>query len=129
MAERRKYLKRTNQTIIAVPLALETGGFTYEKWGSTQHCKRGDWIVQNNGEIYTVDRDVFARTYREVQPGCYVKTTPVWAEIATGAGHVRTKEGLTHYGAGDYLVFNEEQGGDPYAVKADTFAAMYEPID
>lgn len=129
MAKRRKYLKRANRPVIAVPLALETGGFTYEKWGSTQRCKQGDWIVQNNGEIYTVDRDVFARTYREVQPGSYVKTTPVWAELATESGHVRTKEGLTHYDAGDYLVFNEEQGGDPYAVKADSFAAMYEPID
>lgn len=129
MAERRKYLKRADRSVIAVPLALETAGFTYEKWGSTQRCKQGDWIVQNNAEIYTVDRDVFARTYREVRPGSYVKTTPVWAEVARQSGDVRTKEGLTHFDAGDYLVFNEEQGGDPYAVKADTFTAMYEPAD
>jgi hypothetical protein len=129
MAPRRKYIKRTDQAVVAVPLALETSGFTYEKWGSTQRCKPGDWIVQNDGEVYTVDRDVFARTYREVQRGSYLKTTPVWAERAVQAGDVRTKEGLTHYDAGDYLVFNEEQGGDPYAVKADKFATMYEPAD
>jgi hypothetical protein len=129
MADRRKYLKRADQTVIAVPLAFETRGFTYEKWGSTQHCKPGDWIVQNHDEVYTVDRDVFARTYREVTPGSYLKTTPVWAEMAGQSGEVRTKEGLTHYDAGDYLVFNEEHGGDPYAVKADKFAAMYEPAD
>ena len=58
MADRRKYLKRADQTVIAVPLAFETSGFAYEKWGSTQHCKPGVWNVQNHDEVYTV-RTVF----------------------------------------------------------------------
>jgi hypothetical protein len=129
MSERRRFVKRADQPVVAVPLALETGGFTYEKWGSTQRCKPGDWIVQNGGEVYTVDREVFARTYRQVGPGTYVKTTPIWAEQAETPGAVETKEGITHYAAGDYLVFNEEHGGDPYAIAADRFDLMYEPAD
>ena len=77
--------------------------------------------------LYTVDRTTFDRTYRQTGTGTYVKTTPVWAEVAREAGSVQTKEGTTHYGAGDYLVFNEEKGGDAYAVSAARFEAMYEP--
>ena len=46
----------------------------------------------------------------------YLRETPVL---------VLTKEGVTHYRAGDYLVFNEEHGGDAYAVAAGKFEAMY----
>ena len=49
-----------------------------------------------------------------------------WAEVVREAGCVQTKEGATHYRAGDYLVFNEEHGGDAYAVSPDRFEAMYE---
>lgn len=126
MADRRKYTKRANQAVVAVQLALDTAGFTYEKWGGTQTCKAGDWIVDNDGDVYTVDRATFERTYRHVGEGRFVKTTPVWAEVAREAGQVQTKEGVTHYDAGDYLVFNEEDGGDAYAVSAAKFEAMYE---
>jgi hypothetical protein len=124
-----KYVKRASQPIVAVQLALDTHGFSYRKWGGIQNCKAGDWLVDNDGDIYTVDRETFGRTYRRVGSGTYVKTTPVWAEVAREAGSVQTKEGVTHYGVGDYLVFNEEQGGDAYAMSADKFAAMYEPTD
>jgi hypothetical protein len=129
MGRRLKYMKRGEQTVVAVQLALDTPGFSYQKWGATQKCQAGDWIVDNAGEVYTVNRDSFANTYRQVAPGSYIKIAPVWAEVAAGAGEVRTKEGTTHYRAGDYLVFNEESGGDPYAVSADKFAEMYERAD
>ena len=58
--------------------------------------------------------------------GIYVKVTPVWAERAGQAGSIATKEGRTHYEAGDYLVFNGEDGSDGYAVSAARFEAMYE---
>ena len=125
MRGRLRYVKRADHAVVAVQLALETTGFTYRKWGGVQTCKAGDWLVNNGGDIYTVDRETFERTYREVGPGTYVKTTPVWAEVALVAGSVQTKEGVTHYRVGDYLVFNEERGGDAYAVSADKFEAMY----
>jgi hypothetical protein len=55
--------------------------------------------------------------------------TAVWAERATVAGVVTTKEGASHYGAGDYLVSNEEDGSDAYCISADKFEAMYDPAD
>ena len=126
MQARRKYVKRAGRAVVAVQLALDTDGFTYRKWGGVQTCKAGDWIVDNEGDVYTVDRGTFERTYRRAGAGTYVKATAVWAEAAREAGSVRTKEGETHYRAGDYLVFNEEQGGDAYAVTAGKFEGMYE---
>ena len=129
MGNRLRYMKRENESVIAVQLALDTDGFTYQKWGGLQTCKPGVWILDNAGDIYTVDRDTFARTYRKVDSGRYVKVTPVWAELAASAGRVQTKEGTTHYRRGDYLVFNDENGGDAYAVEAEKFRAMYERVD
>jgi hypothetical protein len=123
---RQRYVKRASQAVIAVQLNLETDGFTYEKWGGKQTCKRGDWLVNNSGDTYTVDRDTFARTYQATAPGNYVKVSPVWAEIATAAGEVDTKEGVTHYEPGDYLVFNEPDEGDAYAVPKALFERMYQ---
>lgn len=126
MSGRVKYVKRANQAVVAVRLALDTAGLTYRKWGAVQRCKAGDWIVNNDGDVYTVDCETFGRTYRQVGVGTYVKITPIWAEVAREAGVIQTKEGATHYRAGDYLVFNDQHGGDAYAVSADRFQAMYE---
>jgi hypothetical protein len=126
MNARQQYTKRASQFVTAVQVDLETDGFTYQKWGGAQRCKRGDWLVNNDGDTYTVDRDTFARTYKPTGPGTYVKSTTVWAEIAKQAGEISTKEGATHYEPGDYLVYNEPDGGDGYAVSKATFERMYE---
>ena len=83
MTTHRRYRKKANQFVVAVKLDLDTAGFTYRKWGAEQKCKAGDWLVDNNGDVYTVDAGVFAGTYRSVGPGVYVKTTPIWAVRAT----------------------------------------------
>jgi hypothetical protein len=127
MNELRRYRLKPDQFVVAVPLRLDTTGFEYHKWGSRQHCKAGDWLVDNDGEIYTVDKDVFAATYREISRGVYSKVTPVWARKVAKSGFVKTKEGRTHYDAGDYLVFNGEDGVDGYAMPAVTFDSRYEP--
>jgi hypothetical protein len=123
---RRKYKKKSVSTVTAVQLDLVTEGFEYNKWGGKQVCKRGDWLVDNNGDKYTVSQATFAKTYRLISPGVYEKTAPVWAEVAEKAGKVKTKEGETAYEAGDYLVYNNEDGTDAYAVSADKFESMYE---
>jgi hypothetical protein len=122
----RKYRKRENQLVVAICLDLETDGFSYRKWGSQQRCKRGDWVVNNAGDIYTVDAKVFQRTYREIGKGHYVKTTPIWAEVATTNGAIETKEGRSSYEAGDYLVFNHENKTDGYCMSATKFESKYE---
>jgi len=128
MPARRQFVKRAGNEVVAIQLTLDTSGFTYHKWGDSQTCKPGDWIVQYNGEVYSVDRETFAHTYREHSPGLYRKVSPVWAERMEAAGSVTTKEGVTHYPAGAYLVSNDAEGTDAYAVAAATFEAMYEPL-
>jgi hypothetical protein len=124
-AIRRRYKRRPNQPNAAVRLALDTDGLVYRKWGAEQHAKAGDWIVDNDGEVHTVDADVFARTYRQIGIGAYVKTSPVWAAPARAAGRVDTKEGVTTYKAGDYLVSNNSDGSDAYAIEAAKFEKLY----
>jgi len=124
--QRRRYRKKAEQFVIAVPLNLEFEALRYRKWGSEQQAKPGDWLVNNNGEIYTVDHDSFVRSYQEIKPGQYLKTTPVWAEVATKAGQIKTKEGVSHYQAGDYLVWNEPEEQDGYCISAARFETLYE---
>jgi hypothetical protein len=121
-----EYRRKKRTLVTAVRLDLETEGFAYRKWGGTQHCKRGDWLVNNQGDVYTVDDDTFNRTYRRVSPGSYEKDASVWAEQTRESGTIQTKEGSTAYTAGDYLVFNDPDGKDGYAMTSKTFHSLYE---
>jgi hypothetical protein len=127
MASLRRFKRRADRIVTAVQLRLETDGFRYHKWGGEQRCKPGDWLVDNDGEVYTVDRDTFARTYRLIGPGQFFKFGLVWAERASCDGRIPTKEGHTSYEAGDYLVYNDPRREDGYAIKAATFERLYEP--
>ena len=111
----------------AVRLALDTDGLVYRKWGGRQHAKRGDWLVDNQGEVYSVDAKSFARTYKRLRPGTYLKITPIWAEVATASGTIQTKEGRSHYRKGDYIVYNDRFGRDGYCIRAAKFRARYRP--
>lgn len=124
---RQRFRRRPDQAVTAVRLALDLECFTYRKWGHTQQARAGDWLVDNGGDVYTVEAASFAATYRETGPGRWVKTAPVWAECATAAGSVATKEGHTAYAAGDWLVSNQADGSDAYAVPAARFLQLYEP--
>ncbi len=105
---------------------IDTPGLHYRKWDHDQFAKKGDWLVDNAGDVYTVDAASFAKTYRMVSPGRYEKFGHVWAQCATQAGSVATKEGQTAYAAGDWLVSNDEDGSDAYAMSAEAFERMYE---
>jgi hypothetical protein len=124
---RERFRRRPDQAVTAVPLDLEFDAFAYRKWGDSQQAKPGDWLVDNGGDVYTVAAETFARTYQQISPGRWVKSAPVWAERAASAGSVATKEGRTHYEAGDWLVSNAKDGSDAYAISASKFGALYEP--
>lgn len=126
MTQRRKYRKKANQFVTAVRLDLDTDGLVYRKWGGRQRAKRGDWLIDNQGEVYTVEARSFARTYKRLRPGVFVKTTPVWAEVAMESGSVRTKEGRSRYRKGDYIVFNDRFARDGYCIGAARFKATYQ---
>jgi hypothetical protein len=118
-------VRRPDRPVAAVRLPLDADGLVYRKWGAEQRAHAGDWIIDNDGDVYTVDAEVFARTYRQVGTGAYIKTTPVWAARASHAGSVKTKEGVTYYEAGDYLVSNNSDGSDEYSIAAAKFEALY----
>ncbi len=122
----RRYRKKVNKPVFAIQIKLETSSFSYSKWGDRQTCKAGDWLVDNDGDIYTIDQQVFAGTYRQLAPATYVKVTPIWAKKADIAGSVKTKEGRSHYRAGDYIVSNHEDGSDAWCITAEKFHDMYE---
>lgn len=126
MPQRRRFRRRPDQAVAAVQLRLDTEGLRYRKWGHEQLAKPGDWLVDNGGDVYTVDAATFERTYRPLARGAYLKSAPVWAVQADSAGHVSTKEGRTDYAAGDWIVSNQEDGGDAYAIGAAKFAELYE---
>lgn len=124
----RHYKRRSGQTVYAIQLDLVTEGFNYTKWGELQRCKAGDWIVRNGDDTYTVDAKVFRGTYEQVGPTEYRKTGTVWAEQAAESGSIATKEGRTHYEAGDYVVYNDREQTDGYAVTRAKFEEMYEEV-
>ena len=125
----RRFVRRPDRVIAAVRLAFDMEGFRYRKWGGEQFARPGDWVVDNDGDVYTIDAEVFSRSYRQVATGAFVKTTPVWAFRAEVAGVVQTAEGATSYERGDYLVSHHEDGSDAYAVSAEKFEALFEPWD
>ncbi|MEO8122674.1 MAG: hypothetical protein ABI633_01350 [Burkholderiales bacterium] len=126
---RQRYRRRPDQAVSAVRLALDFDGFSYRKWGDVQRAAAGDWLVDNGGDVYTVAAQSFEHTYKQTGPGRWIKSAPVWAEQARQAGSVATQEGRTHYEAGDWLVSNNEDGSDAYAISAAKFEHLYEPDD
>ena len=123
---RQRYRRQPDQAVTAVCLDLQFSTFSYQKWGAPQQAQAGDWLVDNQGDIYTVAADTFKRTYRNLSPGRWLKSTPIWAEQAAQPGAVVTQEGRTHYEAGDWLVSNQEDGSDAYAISAQKFVQLYE---
>lgn len=123
---RKYYRKKNNHQVTAIQLKLVTNGLRYEKWGASQTAKADDWLVENNGECYTVAADVFARTYQQVSAGRFVKVTVLQAYQASESGVLKTLEGSTRYQPGDYIVSNDpDNPADIYAVEKHRFEELY----
>lgn len=129
MSERKLYRKRPKFNVTAVQFDLDLETFEYNKWGGKQSCKQGDWLVNNDGDIYTVDKEKFKESYQCVSPGVFEKIAEVWAETAKASGAISTIEGSTDYKDGDYLVFDRQTAGDGYAVSKQKFERMYEELN
>ncbi|MFM7269741.1 MAG: patatin-like phospholipase family protein [Cyanobium sp.] len=125
----RPYRQRPGKPVTAIRLNLDLEAFTYHKWGALQSAKPGDWLVERDGAVHSVDAQSFARTYRQVGPATYVKEATVWAKPADEAGVIPTLEGETHYRRGDYLVWNDREGQEGYAIAREKFETLYEPIE
>lgn len=123
---RQRFRRRPDQAVTAIQMNLGFDSLNYRKWDDDQQARPGDWLVDNDGDVYTVAADSFALTYRQIGPGRWLKSAPVWAEQAQSDGSVPTKEGRTHYKAGDWVVSNQPDGSDAYAISAARFQKMYE---
>jgi len=124
----KSYKRKTAGTIVAIQLKFEELHFTFKKWQASQKCKSGDWLVENQGDVYTVDEEEFARTYEKVSKGIYKKTSIIWANQAQSIGHIKTIEGKTHYKNGDFLIANEKNGEYLYAISNKKFHQLYETV-
>ena len=117
--------------VTAIPLAFGglNMGYVKDAWGpAVQTAKAGDWLVQSHidGDVYTIDADVFAKSYTPVgDPGVYEKFGTVEAALATGDGdgEIPTLEGTTTYAAGDYIC--RGVNGELWAMSARKFEARY----
>ena len=129
MQKRKLYKKRPNCNVTAVQIDLNFESLQYEKWGNIQTCEPGDWLVDNDGDIYTVKKQYFRDNYYQISPGVYEKNGEIWAEVAEEDGTIDTLEGATNYKAGDYLVYDRDEKGDGYAISKNKFEKMYEEVD
>jgi hypothetical protein len=127
------YKRKDNTPIVAVQMAaIMFAEFVYYLWGGVQRAKPGDWLVFNpsveQDPTYTIDQKSFEATYAPVEGvvGHYRKRG-VWARQATEDGEIATKEGGTQYKAGFWLVFNNANGTDGYAMSPENFEKLYEP--
>lgn len=120
----KQYKRKPGAEVLAIQIP---GHMLYKMWGDVQHGKPGDWLLQNQEEVYTVDAESFARIYRAGSgPGFYVKAAPVWATIAEVDGKVHTKEGYSDYKTGDMLVWNNPDSSDGYCMSQEKFFSLYE---
>jgi len=133
MNSKQQYRRKANR-VVAIQMNFEnaaagddnTSLFKYHAWGDVQKCKPYDWVVNNNGEVYTIDDESFQDTYEELSLGVYAKVSSVWAKEASEDGKVKTKEGYTHFKKGDMIVSNDEKFLDQYAMSKEKFFELYE---
>ena len=122
----RKY-KAKKITVVAIQIPEDSKGLEYEKWGSIQFAKPGDWLVNKLGETYSIDAESFANTMKPLdRVGHYYKFSEIWGEVAVDSGVVETKEGTSQYVEGDYLVSNNEDFTDKYCISKEKFEKLYE---
>lgn len=124
-----RYQKHAGQIVRATQLTLPQCELQYQQWGATQRARNGDWLVNNGQTSYTVAADSFEATYKHLYADQYRKVAPVWAEQAEAAGVISTREGQSHYQAGDYLVYNLPDREDGYTVPKSVFEQHYRPLE
>ena len=114
--------------VVAIQIDFDNVTLTYHKWGNDQKAVSGDWLVNTYGDVLTVNREIFARSYQAIGHGQFLQTGHVWGKQAVEPGTLQTKNGKINYQAGDYLVFNDPEGNHGIVMKANVFPEFYLPI-
>lgn len=91
--------------------------------GATMQAATGDWLVEEDGESWSVRDDIFRSSYRHVTGAQWQRYGSVLARTAQPGETIETPEGPTLAADGDWVV----QGGhgDQWPVPADVFAHHY----
>lgn len=122
----RKYLEggRAFRSLLRVSARQLT---TSTEWtsdnGSRLTALAGDWLLETYGSTWTVNADVFERTYEKQADGTYLKIVAVTARKLTTEVDIVTLEGIAHALPGDWLVCNP--AGDVWPVNAEEFSRRY----
>lgn len=126
----KQYERRPDGLIIAIQirLDLEAGGIAYRKWDSEQWGKRGDWLINDDGDTYTVSAENFANDYELSESGLYRNTAKVWAEEATGSGFVEIRGGTAPFVEGNMLVFSDPDRKEGQVFFYNKFNRLYRPV-
>jgi hypothetical protein len=80
--------------------------------------------VNNHRDVYTVDADIFP--IRIARSLSVYEKTGVYGPDRRRNRRRTDQRGATAYAPGDYLVFNDPEGCDDYAMKPEKFHELYE---
>lgn len=91
--------------------------------GSTMQAQPGDWLVQSEGDTWSVEDGIFRVTYEHLRDDLYRKVTPVLAVELPAAGTVLSREGMVEAEQGDLLVCNVT--GECWSMPKEKFFQRY----
>jgi hypothetical protein len=103
---------RNGTEVRAIRLDLELESFTYRQGDGVRTGKRGDWLVECQGQVTIVDEATFARSYKQIAPATYLHQSVVWAAPVSGG----------------VLVCRDPEGKEGDVLCADRFHSLYEPL-
>ena len=95
--------------------------------GEWLQARAGDYQVRNgSGEAWSVDREIFTRSYEHVAGDRWRRTGEVFAQPALPGELVISLEGPDTAGEGDWLI--RGAAGEQWLTSADHFAENYERV-
>jgi hypothetical protein len=106
---------------------LESDWRWQTKTGEWLQARAGDYQVSNGtGEAWSVEPEIFARSYEHVQGDRYRRIGEVFAQPAVPGELVISLEGPATASAGDWVI--KGTAGEQWITSAEHFAAHYEQM-
>ena len=111
---------------IANPVKAQKLTDTFQ-WQSTDGNnlvgEKGDYLIESDGNRWTVQPEIFEKTYSENSDGTFTKTAQVIAVKVNAALTINTLEGESVVHEGDYLLCGES--ADVWSIDSTNFVKKY----